>query len=269
MKRMYWAFFAGIAVILALGPAGAAGAVPTDTLTAEVNGKSYVLERTIAASGEKYEMTGDPSTYFWSKGDDAVFRVKGISYFRYVLIRETVNDDEIMLTADGKNYLLKRAEAEAGARYEYTSDPKTFLWCRSDETMLVISGADYVGYDMLTPVVGEIWISNLTIPTGVEWKVTAIGDEKILDGSSVTMLFQSGGRVSGMASVNGYTAAWIASDGKLLITDGASTKKAGPEPLMEQEDKFLKLLPKINSFIVREGGLSLITRDGLEIVLSK
>jgi heat shock protein HslJ len=122
---------------------------------------------------------------------------------------------------------------------------------------------------VLTPVVGEIWISNLKIPTGVEWKVTAIGDEKILDGSSVTMRFHPDGRVTGTASVNDYTAAWMASDGKLLITDGAATRKAGPQPLMEQERKFLGMLSKINGFAVRAGGLNLIARDGLEIALSK
>jgi putative lipoprotein len=253
-------------ITLAMGTAYAA---PTDTLVAEVNGKNYVLERVISASGEKYEATGDPSTYFWSKGDDAVFRVKGISFFRYVLIRETVNEDELALTADGKNYLLKRAEAESGAKYESALDPKTFLWCENDATTLVIAGKNYAGYDIPTPVVGEIWISHLNIPIGVEWKVTAIGGGKILDGSSVTMQFQPNGRVTGMASVNNYTAAWIESDGRLMITGGAATRKAGPQPLMEQEDKFLKLLSNINSFVIREDGLSLVTRDGVEIVLSK
>jgi membrane-bound inhibitor of C-type lysozyme/heat shock protein HslJ len=266
MKKMCRVFFVVMAVVLA---AGAVGAAPTDTLTAEVNGKTYVLERAIAASGEKYEAAGDPSTYFWSKGNEAVFCVGDVSYFRYVLIRETVNEDELALAVDGKNYLLKRAKAASGAKYEYTLDPETFLWCKNDEAMLVIAGKDYAGYDKLTPVVGEIWIPNLKIPTGVQWKVTAIGDEEILEGSTVTMLFQSSGRLSGMASVNNYTAAWVASGGRLLISGGAATKKAGPQPLMEQEDKFLKLLPTINSFVVREDGLNLITRDGVEIVLSK
>ena len=72
-----------------------------------------------------------------------------------------------------------------------------------------------------------------------------------------------------MASVNNYTATWMESGGKLMITNGAATKKAGPQPLMEQEDKFLKLLSQINSFVVRDDGLSLITRDGVEIVLSR
>jgi membrane-bound inhibitor of C-type lysozyme/heat shock protein HslJ len=266
MKKICWAFFVGMAIVLA---AGTVGAAPTDTLTAEINGKTYVLERTIAASGEKYETAGDPSTYFWSKGDDSMFRVRGVSYVRYVLIRETVNEDELALTADGKNYLLKRAEAASGAKYESTLDPETFLWCKNDEAMLVIAGEVYVGYDKLTPVVGEIWVPDLNIPVDVEWKVTAIGDEKILDGSTVTMLFQSAGRLSGTASVNSYTAAWLASGGRLLIAEGAATKKAGPQPLMEQEDKFLKLLSRVNSFVMREDGLSLVTRDGVEIVLSK
>lgn len=264
MKKIYRAFLVGMTIVLALGTAAAA-----DTLTAGVNGKNYVLERVETASGEKYEAAGDPSTYFWSNDDNAVFRVKGISCFRYVLIRETANEDELTLTADGKNYLLKRIGAESGAKYEYILDPETFLWCKNDGTTLVIAGKNYPGYDVLTPVVGEIWVSNLKIPTGVEWKVTAIGGEKILDGSSITAQFRPDGRMSGMASVNGYTAAWIGADGKLMITNGAATKKAGPQPLMEQEDKFLKLLSNINSFVVREDGLSLITRDGVEIVLSK
>jgi putative lipoprotein len=195
--------------------------------------------------------------------------VRGISHFRYVLIRETANDDELALTADGKNYMLKRTEAESGAKYESALDPETFLWCKSDGAKLVIAGKDYAGYDVLTPVVGEIWISDLKIPTGVEWKATAMGGEKILDGSTVTMQFHPDGRITGMASVNNYTAAWIASGGKLLITEGAATRKAGPQPLMEQEEKFLGMLSKINGFAVKEDGLILVARDGSEIALSK
>jgi hypothetical protein len=114
MKKICWTFAIGVgmAVISALG---AAGAVPTDTLTARINGKAYILERAKTGSGEKYEAAGDPSTYFRSEGDMAVFRVRGISYFRYVLIRETADDDELALTADGKNYMLKRTGAEPGA----------------------------------------------------------------------------------------------------------------------------------------------------------
>jgi heat shock protein HslJ/membrane-bound inhibitor of C-type lysozyme len=268
MKKIRWVFAVGVgmAIMLALGTAGAA---PTDTLTAEVNGRYYVLERVKAASVEKYEAAGDPSTYFRNDGDYSVFRVRGVSYFRYVLIRETANDDELALTADGKNYMLKKAAAESGAKYESTRDPETFLWCKSDGAALVIAGKDYAGYDILTPVVGEIWMSNLKIPTGVEWKVTAMGGEKILDGSTVTMRFHPDGRITGMASVNNYTAAWIASGGKLLITDGAVTKKAGPQPLMEQEEKFLGMLSKINGFTMKDGGVILAARDGAEIALSK
>jgi heat shock protein HslJ len=75
--------------------------------------------------------------------------------------------------------------------------------------------------------------------------------------------------VSGNASVNNYTAPWLAYGGRIIISDGIATKKAGAPDMMEQEDKFLKFLPGVVRFVLHKGGLMLINRDGGKIVLTR
>ena len=66
---------------------------------------------------------------------------------------------------------------------------------------------------------------------GPEWEVESIGGGRLIGGSSVTLAFDEGGRVSGVASCNRYLASYELTGEGLSIAGGASTMMAC-EPLL-------------------------------------
>jgi heat shock protein HslJ len=142
------------------------------------------------------------------------------------------------------------------------------LWSKGEAAMLTIAGEEYQGYDVWTSD-GVIWLPGQNIPTGVEWKVTSIAGLEVIPGSSVTITFHPHGKLSGKASVNNYTSSWITSGYRLKITGGVSTQKAGPQNLMDQEERFLKFLSQVDRFEFRREGLALVDKDDEEILLRR
>jgi heat shock protein HslJ/membrane-bound inhibitor of C-type lysozyme len=233
-----------------------------------LGGVTYTMERVDDAPGETYEAPGDPGTVFWSEGDEAVFTIGGKEYARYVLLRDTSGKDELTVTADGRNYTLRQVVAASGAKYEAPGDPETYFWSKGSGAMLRLEGKDYDGYDYWLPF-GEIWLADQGIPTGVEWKAVSIDGTDVIAGSAVTVTFHADGKMSGNASVNNYTAPWLAYGSRIIVSNGIATRKAGAPDLMEQEDRFLKFLPEISRFELRKDGLALVNRDGGKIVLTR
>jgi heat shock protein HslJ len=223
------------------------------------------MRRDVSAAGERYVAENDPTTVFWSEGSQATLKIKGREYSRYVLLRSAGEEDEFLLTADGKNYRLKQAVSASGAKYEGIDSPETFFWSKGDAATLFIEGVEYAGYDTWLPD-GGIWLTDQGLPTELEWKVSSIAGSEVIPGSTVTLTFHADGSLSGKA-VNTYRASWIASGSKLLILRGVSTKMMGEPQLMEQETALLDFLPKVVRFKIRKNGLTLVTRDGAEMVL--
>ncbi|MBN7763587.1 META domain-containing protein [Nitratireductor aquibiodomus] len=99
--------------------------------------------------------------------------------------------------------------------------------------------------------------------TGTEWVVEDIDGGGIIDSSNVTVTFGEDGRVAGNASCNRYTAGWEEDNGRLTISQAASTRMACAEALMNQEKKFLEILADVTFFTMTpEGALVLQTVDG-------
>jgi len=48
-----------------------------------VNGKNYIMKRTVSASGARYEAVNDPDTVLWSKGASVTLTVGGVVYPDY------------------------------------------------------------------------------------------------------------------------------------------------------------------------------------------
>jgi heat shock protein HslJ len=234
-----------------------------DELYITIDGETFRMKRVISASGAKYEAVDDPTTVYWSKGRDAYLTVRGKEYSKYVLIRNSPNDDEIFLTIDGENFSLHRVRAASGAKYEAENDPSTFFWSKGDTAALYVRGREYAGYDASSEAAAPGNVSG--VPIGLDWIVTSIAGEPTAAGSIVTIRFDHNARVSGSASVNTYISHWIATGSRLLIEDAASTQMAGPQDLMEQEHRFLKALVDVRGFEVRGDTLILITKDGKEI----
>ncbi|MDL2264636.1 META domain-containing protein, partial [Synergistaceae bacterium OttesenSCG-928-I11] len=220
-----------------------------DELYITIDGETYRMKRVVSASGAKYEAVDDPTTVFWSKGRRASLTVRGEEYSKYVLIRNSPDEDELFLSVDGENFRLRRVPTASGAKYESRRDPSTYFWTKGDTATLYVRGKEYVGYDASAQT--EASTGDATLPIGVEWTVQSIAGNPIVPGSTVTIRFDHNARLGGKASVNNYMSSWIATGDRLLVKGAASTMMAGPQNLMDQEHKFLAALENIRKYEIQ------------------
>ncbi|MDR3280293.1 MAG: META domain-containing protein [Synergistaceae bacterium] len=54
-----------------------------DSFIITVDGENFPMENAISASGAKYEVSGDPDTFLWSKGASVTLSVRGAEYDDY------------------------------------------------------------------------------------------------------------------------------------------------------------------------------------------
>lgn len=238
-----------------------------DELYITIDGETFRMKRVVSASGAKYEAVDDPTTVFWSKGRRAFLTVRGEEYSKYVLIRNSPNEDELFLSVDGENFRLRRIPTASGAKYESRRDPSTYFWTKGDTATLYVRGTEYVGYDASAQTGASAGDTN--VPIGIEWTVTSIAGDPVVPGSTVTIRFDHNARLGGRASVNTYMSSWIATGNRLLIKGAATTMMAGPQNLMDQEHKFLTALEDVREYEVQGDTLILTTKDGAEIVAKR
>ncbi|MFB2764535.1 MULTISPECIES: META domain-containing protein [Marinobacter] len=101
---------------------------------------------------------------------------------------------------------------------------------------------------------------------GSQWQVEEIDGDPVAEGSDVTIAFTDEGRVSGSASCNRYQGGWDANGTQLELSRMAATRMACPEPLMQQENRFLKLLGDVQHYqFEADGRLVLETADGTKM----
>ena len=82
-----------------------------------------------------------------------------------------------------------------------------------------------------------------------------------------TMTFMVAGRVGGTTSCNRYSAPYRLAGEGLTFGPAISTKMACPQPIMDQETKFLQLFGRVARFeITADGALRLLADDGQAIV---
>lgn len=77
------------------------------------------------------------------------------------------------------------------------------------------------------------------------------------------------GRMAGKAAVNRYFGTYKTDGSKITLGPVGSTMMMGPQPLMEAEQDYLQTLPKITSFSVQGGTLTLKTSDGRTLVFTE
>ena len=93
----------------------------------------------------------------------------------------------------------------------------------------------------------------------------------IVTGSTVTMAFDTAGRVSGTTGCNRYTAAYLAEGNALRISSVAATRMACADPAVdEQEQAFLRALESVATLGFEGDRLVLRDKDGaMAIVLDR
>jgi len=100
------------------------------------------------------------------------------------------------------------------------------------------------------PVSNRVLIhaGNLNRITGMQWILKSMkqnGQDYPLTGENPFIKFEPDGKVSGFTPINRFFGSvQVDGEGNLRWSPFGSTKMAGPENLMKQEDIFLKILQK-------------------------
>ena len=112
----------------------------------------------------------------------------------------------------------------------------------------------------------EIHAGNFERIAGMQWflkSMKADGQDYALTGEIPFIQFAPDGKVSGFASINRYFGSvQVSSKGHVAWSNLGSTRMAGPENLMKQEDAFLKALTRTERLSVEGINLYALTADG-------
>ena len=114
--------------------------------------------------------------------------------------------------------------------------------------------------------------SSAPIPGDTRWFLRSYGEQShlisIIEGTEITATFNSAeGRISGSSGCNTYFAEYEAEDSRLSISEMAYTEMAcvSPQGVMKQEQEFLSLLTKTQSFQVDDTSLTITCSDGRQL----
>ena len=94
------------------------------------------------------------------------------------------------------------------------------------------------------------------------WTIESIGDRPVIDRSSAFLQFNAEGQVSGSATCNRFSGAYIQEGPALVFRPMAVTRMMCPEALMEQEQRLLFALDEVGRWRVEDGMLILEDSDG-------
>ena len=258
----------------------------------EVDGAILDLDPVEAASGARFADRADPPTSFWSKGDRAQLVLRGVEYPECVAEREPPrvfraggNEPGWSLLVDTAGLELTTGYGEQRRRADTVTLERVpggrIYRAQADGAAIVAAVTDRVCVDTMTGMprpasvevtVGEQRLSGCggdpaELLTGPEWRVTGIAGGAVLADAVPTIAFDAAGSVYGKGSCNRYRGGYKLTGESFTMGPFASTMMACPEPMMDQEQRFLAAMAKIAAFAVTpEGGLELKAVDGTVLV---
>ena len=105
---------------------------------------------------------------------------------------------------------------------------------------------------------------------GPVWVAEDIDNRGVIDMLQSTVAFTPGGRIQGSGGCNAFTGAYTQSGNKLDIGgDGlqlATTLKACPPAIMDQESRFMDALGRVSAYRIEQGLLHLLDAEGTPIL---
>ncbi len=103
--------------------------------------------------------------------------------------------------------------------------------------------------------------------TGSVWGLSTLIDKSLAQGSSISIIFTGGGKISGSAGCNRYSGTYTASGTNLKITSPlASTRMACEQTIMDQETAYLNALAEVKSYSISGDQLTLSNAAGQNIL---
>jgi len=103
-------------------------------------------------------------------------------------------------------------------------------------------------------------------PTGTAWLAEDIGGSQVADGVQSTLAFEEGAAVHGNTGCNSFQGAITLRGAFLSFGPLATTRRACPEVVMDQEQRFLAALEATRLFEKSGRFLLLLGEDGAPLV---
>ncbi len=180
------------------------------------------------------------------------------------------NSEQAELTVGSKRYLLQAQRSASGARYASSAYPGTSYWSKGGNGMLMLEGQAFpecATQASVTPVIAPAEGGPPRDLTVREWVVESVDGRGVVDNSRTTLTFDPQGQIAGRAGCNRYTGSYRLQGAQLSVGSVATTRMICVPALMDQENRFLKLLEEVRSFqLQRDGSLVLRTDDQRRIV---
>lgn len=274
---------------------GAQGIVvhPSDErMQLSVGDRDYQLERSSAASGERYVSRDDNSeVVFWSRGRSAELVIDGQSYPQcreFGTLAEntvargnepfwsvTIGDERMVFNRMGEEdveYHIGDIEHSIGTSTISDSSERVQVTiyeelCQDSMSCMYYPQQAEVNLDgeLLSGCAGQ----SLSLLQGVEWRVEGLDNHDYSD-HEVTLRFmheEGESQVAGRSACNRYFGAYQLDGERLTVNQLGGTKMACSEESMRIEYQFLGALSKVNSFTAaRDNGaplqINLNTDDG-------
>ena len=238
-----------------------------------VGDQDYQLERTSAASGERYvSHENDNDVVFWSRGRSAEIEINGQSYPQCrqsgALGENTIargNEPFWSMTIGEERMLLNRmGEDEVEYRIgdlEHSNDT-TEITDTSERVRVTVyeelcqdsmSGMYYpqradldIHGEQLSGCAG----ASLSLLQGVEWRVEGLDNHDYGDHDVTLRFLHADGetQVVGRSACNRYFGEYRLDGERLTVSQLAGTKMACSDESMRTEYQFLDALSKVNSF---------------------
>lgn len=167
-------------------------------------------------------------------------------------------EDDILVELDGVVYALPPAISASGARYEGATDLGTLeFWDNGQEALLTIGDGETINCTRLDSTTASGGMS--TELTGKTWLVEDLNTAGVIDIAQTTLIFSPDGRVSGSTGCNQYTGSYDIEGDDIIFSQIATTRKACPEALMNQEQTFLSVIETPLRLEFNENGALLLS----------
>jgi heat shock protein HslJ len=171
------------------------------------------------------------------------------------------------LEIEGGVYVIE--DEATGSRYNPTNLPETF---RTDGMAVEAEGRrrdDMMSIGMVGPMVELVRIreradapaapgaSGADALAGTSWRLEDLAGAGVIEDSPASIGFPEPERVTGSATCNRFSGNVTVSGDAISFGPLATTRRACPEPQMNQEGRFLQALGLVRRFEVKDGFLLL------------
>ena len=130
-----------------------------------------------------------------------------------------------------------------------------------------VSSALFLSACATAPDATQDRVTTDSLLQGGEWIVDDLGGKGIIDSSHISIVFMDENRLGGSSSCNRYSGEYQLSGSTFAVGDNmASTRMACAPALMNQEDRFLKLLINVSQARFGDHGELLLSTPSGETI---